>query len=160
MMADNIKGVSELTNAFKLLSTDLQKKTGRQMVASAANVVRKQAKTNAQSQGLVKSGALVKNIAIKREKNAPPNTIQYNVGVRHGRELGNGKKVIKYLARGKSGRVITKRKNDPFYWRFLEFGTKSIQPRRFITNAFDSKQNEALNAMQTALNKAIEKAGK
>lgn len=159
-MADSIKGVSELTNAFKLLSTDLQKKTGRQMVAAAANVVRKQAKTNAQSQGLVKSGALVKNIAIKRDKNAPANTIQYNVGVRHGRELGNGKKVIKYLARSKSGRVITKRKDDPFYWRFLEFGTKDIKPKRFITNAFEGKKDEALNAMQIALNKALEKAKK
>lgn len=159
-MVDSVKGISELSAAFKMLSADMQKKTGAKMVASAASVIRKAAKENAKSQGLNKTGAYIRNIAIKREKNAGQGVIQYNVGVRHGRALGNGKKVVKYLAVNKFGRIVTKRENDPFYWRFLEFGTKNIKPYRSITRAYENKKYEALDSMQKPLNDAIEKAGK
>ncbi len=159
-MAASITGLEELNRAFKALDADLKTKVGRKMVASAAGVVKKEAKRIALSKGLKKTGALVANIVTKREKQTPNDTIQYNVGVRHGRALGNGKKVIKYLALSKRGRVITKRKNDPFYWHFLEFGTKYIEPMRFIEPALDNKQQEAITAMSKTLDKELLKGRK
>jgi len=154
-MADNILGINELNAKFAQLSDSMVKKVARKMVVSAGYVVRKEAKAIAQSKGLRKTGALIKNIAIKYEPKAPKGTTQYNLGVRHGKYLGNSKKVIKYLKRTKTGRIVTKRQNDPFYWRFLEFGTKHIQAVPFITPALERKQREAINAMEAVLDKEL-----
>jgi HK97 gp10 family phage protein len=161
MAAEIIHGLGELTANFKKLSADITQKTAFQMVVAAGGVLRKEAKALAQAQGLRKTGALIKNIAIKREKGTPPGTVQYNLGVRHGKDLGNGKKVIKYLARSKrNGRIITKRKNDPFYWHFLEFGTKHIRASHYIEGALANRRTEAIHAMEVKLQQVLDKAGK
>lgn len=116
-----ILGIGDIQKKFLNLRQDMVLKTSRRMVAAAGTVLKKEAKAIAQSKGLRISGALIRNIAIKRERNAPEGTEQYNLGVRHGRDLG--KRHTKYLALSKrSGRVVIKRENDPFYWRFIEFG--------------------------------------
>lgn len=120
-----ILGIGELNKMFKNLRSDMINKTARRMVAAGGQVVKKEAKAIAQSKGLQISGAMIKNIAIKRERNAPDGTEQYNLGVRHGRDLG--KKATKYLAYSKrKGRVVIKRRDDPFYWRFVELGHKIV----------------------------------
>lgn len=120
-----IIGIEGLRSKFLEMRQDMTLRTARRMVASAGTVLKKEAKVIAQSKGLVKSGALIRNIAIKRERNAPAGTEQYHLGVRHGRDLG--KKHTKYLAISKrSGRVIIKRENDPFYWRFVELGHRIV----------------------------------
>lgn len=126
-MAGNTKliGIEGLQAKFLELGQDMTLKTARRMVASAGTVLKKEAKAIAQSKGLKVSGAMIQNIAIKRERNAPEGTEQYNLGVRHGRDLG--KRHTKYLALSKrKGRVIIKRENDPFYWRFVELGHKIV----------------------------------
>lgn len=156
-MDARITGVSELSRKFKGLDAALQRKYGPRMVVAAGQIVKRAAKAEAQAQGLRKTGAFIANIAIKRQKPAAPGTIQYHVGVRHGRALGNGKKVVKYLALNKTGRVVTQRKNDPFYWRFLEFGTKHIRRYAPITNGFEKSKAQALQAMKEKLNSMIVK---
>lgn len=128
-MAGNVKmlGIGELSKHFANLKQDISNKTAMRMVASAGGVLKKEAKSIALSKGLRITGSLIANIAIKREKNVPPGVTQYHLGVRHGRDLG--KRHTKYLAFSKrKGRVVIKRKNDPFYWKFIEFGHK-IVPR-------------------------------
>ena len=156
-MADNIIGIADLTAKLKKLD-GMSKNTAAKMVASAGAVIRKEAKSIAQSKGLRKTGSLIKNIAIKRERNVPQNTVQYNVGVRHGRDFGKRKNVVKYLAVGRRGRIVTRYKDDPFYWRFLEFGTKHITARPFIAPALERKRTEAVKAMEAVLDKEILKA--
>ncbi len=156
----SITGLSGLSAQFKKLENNMKRKTAFRMVAAGGRVLRKEAKTLAKGHGLKRSGALIRNIAIKRESNAPPGTVQYNLGVKHGRNLGNGKKVIKFLALDKrSGRVVTKRQNDPFYWSFHEFGTKHLDKKSFIEQAFKNKRTQAAAAMGTQLGKDLEKAG-
>lgn len=126
-MAGNTKilGIAGLQAKFVELRQDMTIKTARRMVASAGTVLKKEAKAIAQSKGLQISGAMIRNIAIKRDRSAPEGTEQYNLGVRHGRDLG--KRHTKYLAHSKrKGRVIIKRKDDPFYWRFIELGHKIV----------------------------------
>ncbi len=160
MMA-SVTGLGDLRIQFQKLQSDMRLKTSRRMVASGGRVLRKEAKTLAKGFGLKKSGALIRNIAIKRERNAPPGTEQYNLGVRHGRNLGNGKRVVKFLAVDKrSGRVVTKRQNDPFYWRFLEFDTSSRKGTSFIEQSFKNKRTQAAGAMGEQLTKDLAKAGK
>ena len=153
-MAVELLGVKELTDKLKKLD-GLSKKTAAKMVAAAGGVIRKEAKSIAQSKGLRKTGSLIKNIAIKRERNVPANTVQYNVGVRHGREFGKRKNVVKYLAVGRKGRIVTKYKDDPFYWRFLEFGTKNITAKPFIAPALERRRADAIKAMEAAFDKEI-----
>jgi len=159
-MAGNttIIGIEGLRGKFLELRQDMVLKTSRRMVASAGSVLRKEARAIAQSHGLKKSGALIRNIAIKRERNAPLGTEQYNLGVRHGRHLGNGKKIIKFLVQNKSGRIVTRRENDPFYWSFLEFDTKNRNATPFIQAALENKSSEAIAAMEARLTKDLAKA--
>lgn len=157
-MADAIlERFKGLSAEFHKLADDMRLRTARRTVSAGAAVLKKEARIVAQQKGLVRTGALLKNIVTKRERRAPEGTEQYHLGVRHGRELGNGKKVIKYLAIGKSGRVITKRQDDPFYWRFLEVGTRYILARRFLTTALDRKAAAATTAMEARLRKEIGK---
>lgn len=179
-MAEYLKGMGDLTATFKALNTDIRTKSARRIAASGAAELRKEAKAIVKAKGLIQSRALLNNIAIKWEKDAPVGTAQYNLGVRHGRDLGNGKKVIKFLSMNKAGRVVVKRLNDPFYWRFLEFGHKIVrrnvegnqplaitQRRRiaagfvpatpFIGPALANKKMQAIAAMEAMALKLLRK---
>lgn len=152
-------GLDGLLDQFKRLSANMTEKTARRMVATAGGIVRKEAKALALSQGLKQTGTLVRNIAIKREKNVPEGVEQYHLGVRHGRELRRAKIDKLFLVKNKSGRVVWKRRDDPFYWRFLEFGTKHINPYRFINQALINKRQEAIDAMLKRLERDLERSG-
>lgn len=161
-MADGLKatieGVPALTAAFKEVRQEMQRSTAFKMVAAAGAVVRSEAKRQAQAKGLRKTGALINNIAFKRERAAPEGTVQYNVGVRHGRDITKKGEKKLLLKVGKSGRIV--RANDPFYFRFHELGTKKMQARPFLAPALENKRDEAIAAMETRLQAALDKAGK
>lgn len=159
-MAVKIEGIGELSRAFAAVAADMKGTAARRIAVAGGSVLRKESQIVAQGLGLRKSGALLKNIVIKRERNAPAGTEQYNLGVRHGRDLGNGKKVIKYLAVSKTGRVVTRRQNDPFYWSFLEFTTKRRTGTPFIAKALENKSSEAIAAMEAQALKEVERASK
>ncbi|MDF3024807.1 MAG: phage protein gp10 family [Alphaproteobacteria bacterium] len=128
-MADElIEGLGDLRETFVKVSDEMKDRVALRMAAAAGSVLKKESRRIAQSEGLRKTGALINNIVIKREKNVPEGTAQYHLGVRHGRGLGNGKKIIKYLAVNKAGRIVVRRQNDPYYWRFVEFGHKIVPP--------------------------------
>jgi HK97 gp10 family phage protein len=163
-----IEGMSELRHAFADVRDDMKTRTSRLMVASAGGVLRKEARSLAQQQGLRKTGALIKNIVIKRER-TPDGVTQYNLGVRHGRAMG--RKAPSLLAVGKSGRVIRRYVDDPFYWWFLEAGRNlyhgngrrrrgvrsRVEAMPYIAPALENKQAEALEAMATRLAAAIKR---
>lgn len=133
-------GLDGLLDQFKRLSANMTEKTARRMVATAGGVLRKEAKAIAQAKGLNRSGSMIRNISIKRERNAPEGTEQYHLGVRHGRNLG--KRNTKYLAFSKKkGRVIIKRRDDPFYWRFIEFGHKVVSRESGVLGSTDVFHN-------------------
>ena len=156
-MAEKIEGLGGLRAAFAEISRDMRTRTARAMVVAAGGVLKREAKRLAQSHGLRKSGALINNIAIKRER-TPDGIAQYHLGERHGRDLG--RKAVKKLAVGSNGRIVTKRVNDPFYWYFHEFGTKKMQARPYIGPALENKREDAVQAMEKRLAAVIEKANK
>lgn len=162
-MADIIKGVPELSAAFKRIGQDMERRVSRVMVAAAGGVVRAEARALALGYGFKRTGALIKNIVIKREK-TQSGTTQYNLGVRHGRNLTKKQKAApgKRLV-VKGGRIQTRYANDPFYWRFLELGWRphgtgaKIPGRSFIGQALSRKRQAAIDAMSERLNKELAK---
>jgi HK97 gp10 family phage protein len=183
MAAEKIQGLGELRTKFLQISQDMALRTSRAMVVAAGGVLKKEAKALAQSQGLRKTGALINNIAIKRER-TPEGIAQYHLGVRHGRDLG--RKAATKLKIGKTGRIVKSYLNDPFYWSFLERGrniyrgatrarnmlgtrhrmkaTKNVAGKvaatPFIAPALTNKRAEAIEAMQKRLQKTLDKAKK
>lgn len=122
-----ILGIGQLQKSFMNLRQDMVLKTSRRMVAAAGTVLKKEAKAIAQSKGLQISGAMIRNIAIKRERDAPDGTEQYNLGVRHRWHFSYSKKFVRYLARSdKTGRIVYRVKDDPSYWSFVELGHKIV----------------------------------
>lgn len=156
-----IFGAENLKAKFLELRQDMVSKTSLRMSASAANEVKKEAKALALSHGFKKSGALVRNIAIKRETGTAPGIAQYHLGVRHGRDLTKKSRDKSPLVYRK-GRI--RYENDPFYWSFLELGwtpygkdNNRIPGRSFIGQALQNKQQQAIAAMETRLDKDLAK---
>lgn len=46
----------------------------------------------------------------------------------------------------KRGKSAATNPNDPFYWRFVEFGTSRMPARPFLRTAFEAKKVDAVNA--------------
>lgn len=160
MAKSEIIGIGDLSQAFKGLKTGMETRVARVMVAAAGGVVRKAARANAQAEGLRKTGALIKNIVIKREPQAPSGTAQYNLGVRHGRNLTKKQKAKSKLAINGAGRIVKRYEDDPYYWRFAEFGTKKQQATPFLAPALESSKEAAIDAMAERLRRELDKAGK
>ena len=129
MAKSEILGIGELSQSFRELKSDMETRTARAMVVAAGGVLKRKAKSIAQANGSVRTGAMIKNIAIKREPQAPAGTAQYHLGVRHGRQLTKKQKSNSKLAVGKSGRIVKKYADDPYYWRWVEQGHKVV-PRK------------------------------
>lgn len=155
-----MRGLAELLANLDALGQTVRQ-SARGATNAAAQVVRAQAVANARAQGLVETGALVKNIAVKRERNTPPNITEYRIGVRHGRGAKGAQKIA---VRGRDGSIRFQYTNDPFYWRFWEFGHYNVFLRRhisakpFLRPAMASKQGELLEVMRTYLASRLEKS--
>lgn len=177
-------GLPELNSAFKRLAVNADR-VARKMVVAAGRVLKGEAKRLATSYGLKKTGALIKNIAIKREK-TEPGVAQYHLGVRHGRNLSKKDKSNSAL-KVKGGRIVSAAVDDPYYWRFHELGwtprgakgalrgsdrNKARQRSElkasgqfrpgtsFIEKALENKGREAIDAMGVSLNEELAKESK
>lgn len=58
---------------------------------------------------------------------------------------------------GKSG---AKNPNDPFYWRFVEFGTSKMPAKPFLRPAFEQSKHQAAKAIIHTLRTEILNEGK
>lgn len=153
-------GIGDMRANFGQLKTGMATRTSRRMVVAAGGVLKKQAKANIQAAGLVRTGAMLKNVVIKREPQAPAGTTEYNLGVRHGRNLTKKQKANGKLAVSGKGRVVRRYEDDPYYWRFLEFDTRRRQGTHYLANTLEQSRQAAIDAMGNALDKELEKAGK
>jgi HK97 gp10 family phage protein len=185
MASENvISGLQGFSSSIAALKDDMQRKVAFSAALIGANVIKREAKAIALTRGLKLTGALINNIAVKREANPPLGTAQYNLGVRHGRELGSKARVV-FSVRA-DGSIRKAYVDDPFYWWYLEFGTKphaltggrgrklafeadgrpvfamkvanpGIQATPFIGPAFDNKSDAALQAMSDRVEQFIQK---
>lgn len=157
MAKTEVLGIGELKANFAQLKTGMEQRTSRAMVVAAGGVLKRKAKALIQQQGLVRTGSLLKNVAIKRESAAPAGTTQYNLGVRHGRDKNKAQKKSAKLSVGTSGRIVKRYGDDPFYWRFAEFGTAKQGATPFLGPALEQGRTDAIAAMEQRLQKELAK---
>ena len=135
-----ITGGRELAARLNELGEDIRKKVIRSAVTAAAQVVKKRAKEIAKTKGIEDTGALIRNIAGKVEKQRSPDYVQINIGVRHGKP--------------KKG---AKNQDDPWYWWQHEFGNSNKAARPFIRPAFEESKERALEVMTERVRQRLAK---
>lgn len=87
-----------------------------------------------------------------------PGTVQKAINVRTSKlaRRGGDVGVFVNVRPAKGANKGAKSPNDPFYWRFINFGTKFITGRRFFEGAAN-KSAQALNVILGKLGPAVQK---
>ena len=155
-MADGVtvklEGVDALNKALADATKQIRTKVVRSALRKAGQVISKEAK----------QAAPVLSAPTKTRK---PGTVKKAIAVRaskFARQAGNEGVFINVRplrgSRQKTlGKAGAKNPNDPFYWRFLEFGTVKMKARPFLSPAAESKGNEAIKTFMNSVIPQIEK---
>lgn len=129
-----VEGLAELDRALReLLPASVRGRPLRAAVAAGARIVAKEAKSRVPvDSGLVRSRIRVMSNP-QQQRQARAESV---VGVR------------------RSGKA--RKDQDPYYWRFVEFGTRKMRARPFLRPALEAKRNEATQMIRERLAKRIE----
>lgn len=144
-----VKGLSELTARLRALPDKLKKRALRVAVQAGAKIIRDEARRNFRSLWEVRTGRLLKNIVMKfiAEKSRNERVTFYVLV----------KKVTRTYASNRANRSMRRAgqnyqaEGNAYYWRFLEFGTAYIRAQPFMRPAFESKSQEAIDAIASVL---------
>lgn len=156
-MADELlvrlDGVDELVRALRGMPEKIRRRAVRSALRKAAVVIRQDAKARAP---VLRASAPFRT----------PGTVKRRISVRSSkfaRQAGDeGVFVGVKPLRGKAdtrryGKASSRNPNDPFYSRFLEFGTKKMTARPFLGPAAKAKGEEAIRLFLRESLPAIEK---
>lgn len=128
----DFSGLLDLSKDLEALSKAESGNVLRQATRASAAVFREEARRLAPK----RTGKLARNIVVVSQRS------------RQGEAVAG----IRVRSQGKdSGRI------NSYYWRFVELGTSKMPPVPFIRPAFDTKQNEAVQAAFDKANAAIDK---
>lgn len=149
-MPVEVQGLKELADALRALPTEISGKSGGPLakgLRSAGNVIRDEAKRKAP-------------VLSEPSKYRKPGTVRDAIKTRRDRIQAPGatETFEVYVQKAKGGKRGTFSPDDPYYWPFVEFGTKKMAARPFLRPAFEAKKDEALRTFETTLAKAIDKA--
>ena len=156
VMADGVtvklEGVDALIKALAEATKQIRTKAVRAALRKAGQVISKEAK----------QAAPVLSAPTKTRK---PGTVKKAIAVRaskFARQAGNEGVFINVRplrgSRQKTlGKAGAKNPNDPFYWRFQEFGTVKMKARPFLSPSAESKGNEAIKTFMDSVIPQIEK---
>ena len=123
-----IEGLDNLKRKLAEVPKAMRKRVLRNALAAGAREVRDVAKRNAPV------------LTLGTSLNAPyrkPGTVKQAIRVRTSKadRRAGDVGVFVNVRPAKAGQRGAKNPNDPFYWRFLEFGTKKMQARPFLQRA-------------------------
>lgn len=167
-MTVKIDGLEEAKAMLRSIPTKLRKRALRNALAAGARVVRDAARKSAPvispsatavAKGYRNPGTVRDAIVVRTSKKArkagdvgvfvnvrPAKGAKYKTTTTKG--LLGGKRRTRTLVR--SSQRGAKVPTDPFYWRFLEFGTKRARPFPFLKSAAGAL-DQALQAFKAAL---------
>jgi HK97 gp10 family phage protein len=142
-----IEGLDELKRKLAEVPKAMRKRVLRNALAAGAREVRDVAKRNAPVMTL---GTSLKAPYRK------PGTVKQAIRVRTSKadRRAGDVGVFVNVRPAKSGQRGAKTPNDPFYWRFLEFGTRKMPARPFLQRA-TSALPKALTIFQERIAKWI-----
>lgn len=155
MIKVDVKLTGDITAAFDKLSAALGEATLRATAFAGAKVILDEAKHNAAPS--VKTGTILRNIIIKRaEEKSKGNELQtYLVTVRAGQRGEDGDAY--YWRWVENGHKYVKPKPKKVSWRAhrdlmdVEYGNSRVPAHPFLRPAYDSKKQEALEAMKKSM---------
>lgn len=142
-----IEGLEALTAKLKEMPRVMRNRVLKNALSAGARLVRDEAKRNAPLLSLQAKapyrtrGTVQKAITVRASKVA-----------RRAGDVG----VFVNVRPAKSGQRGAKSKTDPFYWKFLEFGTKRMSARSFLKPAA-ARLGDALKAFEASLGKWVSK---
>ncbi|MES2959800.1 MAG: HK97-gp10 family putative phage morphogenesis protein [Pseudomonadota bacterium] len=171
-----ITGLNELKAALRGLSPKLRRQALRNALAAGARVYRDDARRRAP----VLAAPVIRRGQVARKPGTLRNAIRTrtskisrksgDVGVFVNVVPAKGAKFKTVRGTALAGLIKTRSRvqtrksqrgryspNDPFYWRFQEFGTKKQAARPFLRPAADSKGAEALASFSRTLGPAIQR---
>lgn len=148
----SISGIDAMNKALAEASKTIRTKAVRLALSKAGRVIRNEAKAKApvlkSTTKYRKPGTLKAAISVRPSKFARQEKNEgVFIGVRPLR--GNRQKKL-----GKAG---SKNPNDPFYWRFQEFGWKNVPGKKFLTGAAASKGDAAVQEFMKSVIPQIER---
>lgn len=147
-----ITGLKELGQTMEALGRKTKNKLGAKAMRKGGAIIRDQARANApllkEKVPHRKRGTLKKAIiaSTKPQKDGSVRTIIFV------RSLKTSK-VLEF--KGKTGKSGAMNPNDPFYWRFVEFGTSKMPAQPFLQPAFSAKKEQAAREVITTLRNDI-----
>ena len=158
-----IKGIDEMKKSLNTLTVKLRKKillkVMRGAMKVALNVARDSAPVLAEATAYRKPGTVKKALAVRASKvsrQAGDVGVFLNVRPAAGAKYKtvSGNKTLK-----RASKRGAKSQFDPYYWRWLEFGTKKMSKRPFLTTA-GGKLPEVLAVFEREIIPAIEALNK
>jgi HK97 gp10 family phage protein len=148
MAAEQITGLRDFQSKLREIPKTLRRRVLRNALAAGARIVRDEAKRQAP-------------VLSPENRSVPyrtPGTVRRAISVRTSkadRREGNVG-VFVNVRPAKSGARGAKSPSDPFYWRFLEFGTSKMAARPFLRPAAQ-KLRESLAVFERELDRWITK---
>lgn len=153
-----VEGLKELQKAMQNLGRKTANKIAVKAMRKGGVIVRDKARQNAPvltaNSPYRRPGTLRKAISTRTKigKNGQTNTYVWVKGL-------STKQVLKF--KGKTGKVGAYNQKDPFYWRFVEFGTSKMAAKPFMRPAFEqSKEKAASEVIKSLRDDIIAEAGK
>lgn len=173
MIEAKVTGIPDLREALRGIPPKLRVRALRNALAAGARAVQKAAREAtpiisasalAVRKGYRKPGTVRKAISVRTSKTARRNgDVGVFVNVRPAKGArykttrnAAGLKVRRQVRASQRG---ARSPNDPFYWRFLEFGTKHSRPFEFLQRGAE-KLPEALAAFTARIARDIAKLNK
>lgn len=145
-----VSGLKELGKNLQALDKKVRNRISVKAMRAGGRIIRDSARAKApvlqESVPHRRKGTLKRSIVERTKvgKNGKTTTI---VAVRN----LSGKQIAKF--KGKTGKSGAKNPNDPFYWRFVEFGTSKMPAKPFMRPAFEqNKQRAAQEIIHTLRN--------
>ena len=152
-----VTGLKELKHAMDSLDRKVRKNISVKAMRKGGAIIRDKARANApvleHSVPHRNRGTLRKAISAstKIAKNGSVNT----------RIFVRKLKISKITAFKEHGKGSSSNPNDPYYWRFVEFGTSKMSGRPFLRPAFEQSKEQAAQTIITTLRDTIiSEAGK
>lgn len=158
-MADEIsvsvQGIDAMNKALANAAKSIRTKAVRLALSKAGRLIRDAAKSSAP-------------VLARPTKNRKPGTLKAAISVRpskFSRQQKNegvfiGVRPLRGARTRKLGKAGANNPNDPFYWRFQEFGWKNVPGQRFLSNAAASKGDAAVQVFMQSVIPQIERLNK
>lgn len=146
-----VRGADKIAEALLKLAPELRRGPAMKALRAGGRVVQKATLPHIP---VLKKPIYRRGVLIRK-----PGTVKAALKVRSSREASRAGDVGVFInvrpAKGADRGKFSP--NDPFYWRFIHFGTKRIAARRFLDKGAEALPNEALQEIERSLGPAIEK---